>query len=227
MKLINGILRPGIVLEVLEGGCVKASAPGLFSSQDKDLIPPIMPFWEIIGGHSNAFSTPIKGDEIWLLNMSDNPLQLYWFRKDKHLDANKDIFEEGGTENVEILCNRESGIGYATLYFSDGSGWVLRNDDSRLQIFPDGHIELGMNWPNRTITIDSKAIHLGSGNQEHPACYGDETAKILLKVCGLLQAIGKVAKTNPHTMALAPLFDQAKSIQEDIPGIKSTHVKID
>lgn len=227
MKLINGTLRPGSVLEVLENGKIKASAPGLFSSQDKDLVPPIMPFWEIIGGHANAFSTPTEGDEVWILNMTDNPLQLYWFRKDDHIDANKKIFAEGGTENVEIICNRESGVGYATLYFSDGSGWVLRNDDSHLQIYPDGHIELGMNWPHRTIKIDPKAIHLGSGNNEHPACYGDETAAILLKICGLLQALGKVAKMIPYTAALAPLFSMAKSIQEDIPGIKSSHVKID
>ena len=102
-----------------------------------------------------------------LQHLTDNPLQLYWFRKDPHIDANKEIFEEGGIENVEIFCNRESGLGYATLYFSDGSGWILRNDDSRLQIFPDGHIELGMNWPHRTIKIDSNAISLGDG--EHPA----------------------------------------------------------
>lgn len=227
MKLLNGTLRPGIILEVLENGKIKASAPGLFMAEDKDLNPPIMPFWELIGGHANTFSTPTKNEEIWILNLDDNPLQLYWFRKDHHIDANKEIFEEGGTENVEILCNRESGVGYATLYFSDGSGWMLRNDDSRLQIFPDGHIELGMKWPHRIIKIDPKAIHLGAGKTEHPACYGDETATILLKICGLLQALGKVAKTNPYTMALGPLFEQAKKIQEDIPGIKSPHVKLD
>lgn len=225
MRLGSGTLRPGVILEVLENGKIKASAPGLFSSADVALIPPIMPFWELIGGHANTFSTPIVGDEVWVLNMSDNPLQLYWFRKDPHIDHNKEIFEEAGTENVEILCNRESKLGYATLYFADGTGWILRNDDSRLQIYPDGHIELGMNWPHRTIRIDSKSISLGDG--EHPACFGDETANILLKICGLLQALGKAASTSPYTMALAPLFNQAKNIQEDIPGIKSSHVKLD
>lgn len=225
MRLINAIMRPGEVLEVLENGQIKASAPGLFMEEDKDLNPPVLPFWELVGSHCNAFSTPKVGDEIWVLNLSDNPLQLYWFRKDPHIEHNAHIFEEGGTENVEILCNRESGVGYATLYFSDGSGWMLRNDDSRLQIFPDGHIELGMNWPHRTVTIDTEAIKLGDG--AHPACYGDETASILLKLCGLLQALGKASQISPYTAALAPLFNQAKSIQEDIPGIKSSHVKID
>lgn len=225
MKLVNGILRPGEILEVLEHGKIKASAPGLFTQQDKDLNPPIMPFWELMGSHHNSYSTPIVGDEVWILNLTDNPLQLYWFRKDNHITNNKEIFDETGTANVEILCNIESGIGYASLFFSDGTGWMLRNDDSRLQIFPDGHIELGMNWPHRTITIDSDAIKLGDG--AHQACYGDEVADILLRICGLLQNAAIAAGTSPFTMPLVPIFNLAKTIQEDIPGIKSPHVKID
>ena len=61
----------------------------------------------------------------------------------------------------------------------------------------------------------------------HSACYGDETQNILMEICGLLQALGQVAKMNPYTSTLAPLFDRAKSIQDNIPGISSSHVKID
>ena len=225
MKLVNGILRPGEILEVLEDGKIKASAPGLFVEDDLQLLPPIMPFWELISSHANSYSTPIVGDEVWVLNLTDNPLQLYWFRKDNHVKANKELFNETGTANVEILCNREAGVGYASLFFSDGTGWMLRNDDSRLQIFPDGHIELGMNWPHRTITIDPEAIKLGNG--EHPAAYGDEVADILLKICGLLQNAAVAASSTPFTAALVPIFQCATTIQQSIPGIKSTHVKID
>ena len=56
MKLINGIIRPGEILEVLENGKIKASAPGLFSEEDLENLPPIMPFWELIGSHANTFS---------------------------------------------------------------------------------------------------------------------------------------------------------------------------
>ena len=225
MRLVNGILRPGEILEVLENGKIKASAPGLFAEEDKDLNPTIMPFWEIMGSHSNTFSTPKAGDEVWILNLTDNPLQLYWFRKDDHATANAELFSEAGTANVEILCNREAGCGYASLYFSDGMGWMLKNDGSRLQIFPDGHIELGMDWPHRTITIDPDAIKLGDG--AHPACYGDETSKILMKICSLFQVLGTAAKSTPYTMALAPIFDMGAQIQNDIPGIKSSHILID
>lgn len=227
MKLINGILRPGQILEVLENGKIKASSPGLFSSQDQNNLPPIIPFFELNGSHANSFSTPQVGDEVWILNMSDNPLQLYWFRKDDHITNNSKIFEEGGSENVEIICNRESGMSWATLYFSDGSGWVLRNDDSKLQIYPDGHIELGMNWPNRTINIDSKAIHLGNSEKEHPAAYGDEVADILIDLCGMMEMAGMLAKVNPYTTHLSAAFNKAKSIKDKIASIMSPHVKID
>lgn len=227
MKLLDGILRPGVVLEVLGNGKIKATAPGLFTFEDKDNNPPIMPFWELIGGPCNSFSTPSIGDEVWILNVVNNPLQLYWFRKDQHIDNNKEIFEETGTSNVEILCNRESGMGYASIYFSDGTGWVIKNDDSRFQIFPDGHIEFGMNWPHRTININTDAIHLGSGDDEHPACYGDETANILLKICGMLRALQIAAQSTPYTMSLVPVLSMVESIQNDIPKIKSSHVKID
>lgn len=40
MKFANAILRPGIVEDVLANGMIKASAPGLFSAQDLDKLPP-------------------------------------------------------------------------------------------------------------------------------------------------------------------------------------------
>lgn len=227
MRLINGTLRPGKVLEVLENGKIKAQAPGLFSKEDPSTLPPVMPFFEITNGHANSFSTPRVGDEIWILNMSDNPLQLYWFRKDDHTTNNTEIFAETGVENVEIICNRESGMGWATLYFSDGTGWVLRNDDSKLQIFSDGHIELGMNWPNRNIKIDTSGIHLGGSDKEHPAAYGDEVSKLLIKICGVLEAAGMLASVNPYTSHLASVFNKAATFKDEISGIISDHVKID
>jgi hypothetical protein len=225
MKLSKAILRPGTILSVLENGQITASAPGLFSSEDADLLPPIMPWWELCGTHTNVYSEPVEGDEVWVLNVTDNPLQLYWFRKDDSLEHNQSLIQEG---NCEILCNRESGLGYATIYFSDGSGWVIRNDESKLQIYPDGHIEMGMNWPHRTIKIDPDAIHVGSGEKEHPACFGDITSDIFTELYGMLTTAAEAAKTTPYTMAIGSIFETtAEKIKSMIPEIISTHVKID
>lgn len=140
MKLINGILRPGTVVEVGEFGVVKVEAQGLFSKEeDPSKLPPVYPFVDIIGNHSNTFSTPIVGDNVWVLNLTDNPLQLYWFRRDS-IKTNNPIFQEAGTENVEIICNRNASNGWASLFFSDGTGWIIRNDSSFIQIDKNGNI---------------------------------------------------------------------------------------
>ena len=238
MTLANAILRPGIVLAVLENGKITASAPGLFHREDIDLLPPIMPFCELCGSHSNSYSEPTVGDEVWVLNLMDNPLQLYWFRKDYHIEGNSNIFEDlgdGGT-NVEVLCNRESGMGYASIYFAEGSGWVIKNDESRLQIRKDGSIELGMNWPNRTIAIDSQAVHLGTKlknsdgdgyDTSHYACYGDVTADLLIDLIGMLKTVASVAKTNPYTMQVGIVLEQGLApIENSVDNIISPHVKL-
>lgn len=223
MKLSNAILRPGTVIEVLENGAIKASAPGLFSSQDKEYLPPIYPFFI---NHSNSYSQPQEYDDVWILNMVDNPQQLYWFKRDNYTENNSDLLTE---ENVEILCNRESGLGWATLYFSDGSGWVIKNDDSKIQIRADGSIIMGMNWPHRTIDINSKCISIGSENESaHPAAYGDIVEILFEDILGLFKHISTVSMANPYTMAIGQaIISKLQGIQNNIPKLTSSHVKID
>ena len=123
MKLSSATIRPGKVLEVLDNkGTIKASAPGLFTSQDKDKLPPIMHApW---GAHPNSFTTPDEGKEVWIINFTDNKRQLYWFRKDPFDKNNSDNNNIQDEQNVEVLCSRKSGMGWATIYFSDDSGWM-------------------------------------------------------------------------------------------------------
>lgn len=225
MKLINGILRPGIVLEYLGEGKIKASAPGLFTEEDKDKLPPIMPFFEIFGQHTNSFSEPHLNEEVWILNLLDNPLQLYWFRKDNHLENNKEIPWEGDQTNVEVICNRESGLGWATLCFSDGTGWLLKNDESKLQIHKDGSIDLGIGIKNRNIRIDTNCVSVGSDS--HPAVYGDELESFLMDLCDLLQNVQSSAINNPYTSVIGTsIATTLPNLKARIPNIKSQHVKI-
>jgi hypothetical protein len=238
MRLSQGTLRPGRILEVLENGKIKASAPGLFMEEDKDNNPPIYPFFEITSAHANAYSTPTVGDEIWLLNQSDNPEQLYWFRKDKHIENNAAIFEEGGEANVEILCNR----GLATLYFSDGSGWILRRDQSVLHLLPDGsiqlkfndsmlhicsdgHVELGMmGGVSSKIVINNGSIQIGA-SAPRPACYGDATSAQLDLIKTILLNAQEAAGSSTYTSNMAPAFAPAASLTPKL--VESTKVKID
>ena len=225
MKLINATIRPGKILEVLDNkGTIKASAPGLFTSQDKDLLPPISHVpW---GSHSNSYTTPTKGKEVWIISFTDNKRQLYWMIKDpfdeNNLD-NKDIQKE---RNVEILCSKRSGLGWATIYFSDDSGWIVKNDDSKIQINSSGEITLSMIDAHRTIDINSDGISIGSkGTSAHPATYADKVEDILSSISQQFDLIKKAAESNPYTSAIGSVIDT--SWNKKIPDIESTHVTID
>lgn len=225
MKLNKGTIRPGTVLEVLENGMIKAIAPGLFAyTDDTSKMPPIMPWF--IGNNANAFSQPKQYDDVWIMNFSDNPRQLYWFRKD-NICENKNI--PMLEENVEVLCNREVGGEWCTIYFSDGSGWVIGKGESIIKIRPDGSILLTNNMPNRCIDINGKNISIGSeGESSHYAAYGDSVEDVIRSLCTLLNEIGLAALSNPHTAMIGTkLFAKLPSIISKIPNISSQHVTID
>lgn len=226
MKLSKGTIRPGTVLEVFDDGTIKASAPGLFSFiDDPNKMPPIMPWF--IGNNSNSFSKLKQYDEVWIMNFSDNPRQLYWFRKDNVKDnsENLPIHEE----NIEIICNREVGGEWCSIYFSDGSGWVISKGESIIKIRPDGSILLSNGMPNRCIDINGKNISIGSENEsKHPAAYGDKTEQVLMDLCILLNGIGMKAMANPHTMAIGlDLMAKLPGITKKVSDIASEHVTID
>ena len=225
MKLSKATIRPGMVLEVFDDGSIKASAPGLFSIIDNpENMPPILPWF--VGSNCNAYSKPNKCDEVWIMNFSDNPRQLYWFRKDR-VDNNENIPMH--EQNVEVLCNRECKGEWITLYFSDGSGWIISKGESCIKIKPNGSIILDNGMPNRCIDINNKNISIGSeGTSDHPAAYGDEIEKLLRSLCILLFNVGIKGMSNPYTIPLSvELFSKLPAIIKKIPNVSSQHVTID
>lgn len=223
MKLINAVLRPAIVLEHLGNGLIKAEVPGLFSEQDLDKLPPIMPFF---GNHSNTYSEPKQYDEIWVLNCEDNPMQLFWFRKDDHTKINQEL--EQGT-NVEILCNREVNNGLATIYFSDGTGWLFRNGNSFININADGSILLNPNLLNRTIHLCPNSISLGKENgSTHPAAYGDSIQDCLEDIASCLEIVQQASSMNPYTIPISAAIGATPSkLKTKIATIVSPNVSLE
>lgn len=225
MKLQKGTIRPGLVLEVLENGCIKASAPGLFSFEDDpEKMPKITP-WQI-GCNCGSFSQPKQYDEVWIMNFSDNPRQLYWFRKDDTMvHENIPIAEE----NVEIICNRDVGGDWATIYFSDGSGWVISKGESKINIKTDGSILLTNGMPNRSIHITGESISIGSENKSaSPAAKGDKTEEAIMAICSLLSSVAIKALTNPYTAIIgSEIMAKLPNATGKIPEISSNNVTID
>lgn len=228
MKLINGELRPGIVLEVLSSeGKIKASVPGLFSAEDVEALPPIYPF--CVGG-SNTYSTPNEGDEVWVLFFADNKQQLFWFRKDNYaLNNGKLAGDIQQKQNVEVLSNRESGTGVATIYFSDGTGWIIRNQEVAIQLDNDGNITLTNGQPHGTIEISDDGISLGTkGGSAHPACHGDKVAELFDKLIACLSCLAETAKGNPYTSPLGfALEEELVKFENDPDYINSDVVTLD
>lgn len=223
MKLINCILRPGRVLSINEDGSITADVPGLFSSIDKDKLPPIYPF---LNNNSGNYSKPSVFDEVWILNNKDNPLQLYWFRKNT-LEIPTDINIED--ETVEIICNKEIGPNnWANIYFSNGTGWILGCNGSSIQIDSNGNIKFKTDTPHRSISISPTSISLGSDQSNHPLVYGDILKDLLLDICSMLEVTAMVGQSNPYTLPMAQMINQNISkIKTKISEITSPHVMID
>ena len=226
MKLSKGTIRPGTVMQVLENGVIKASAPGLFSfNDDPEKLPPITPWFA--GSNSNEFSKVREYDDVWIMNFADNPRQLYWFRKDR-VENNTNI-QINEFENVEILCNRDVKGDWVTIHFTDGSGWVIGKGDSIVQIRPDGSILMDTSVPNRAIDINVDNISIGSvGTSAHPAAYGDETEAALMALLAILGKVQMVALMNPYTMAIGTVLQTSlQQFSNKISNISSNNVTID
>ena len=233
MKLLKGVIRPGTVREVLQYGIIKASAPGLFSYEDDmENLPPIMP-WQI-GSNCNSFSQPKIYDEVWIINFADNPRQLYWFRKDS-VENNENLLEENDNnivplteENVEVVCNRNVAGEWATIYFSDGSGWVISKGEQILNLASDGSIKISTGMPNRSIIINNEGILIGGETNTHPIAKADKVEDVLYAICSLIGKIGKDALLNPYTTAIGTsIMSNLPKITEKIPNISSAHVFVD
>ena len=225
MKLVNAIIRPAKVIEVLDKiGNIKVSSPGMFCEEDKDYLPPIYPFFI---GNRCKFSMVDIDDEVWLLSFLDNPLQLYYFRKDSLKEEFEDIITDD-TKDLEVLASRNSGEGKARIYFQEKDGWIIQNQDSIIQILND---QILLKTPNdhRTIDINSNGISIGSeGKSAEPAVLGNKLEQTLNSLNNLLDALNNACQISPYTMHLKPIFESLlPAFSESIPNIKSNNVTLD
>lgn len=223
MRFENATMRPGTVLQVVDNyGTIKVEAPGLFTREDPDKLPEVTPL--LLFG-VNSFSTPVKGEEVWVMNFSDNDQQLYWFRKDS-LDNDKELLadEEG---KIDIVIHRDTNKGWGTLYFSDGSGWVMSRDNSKINIDSKGDIYISHPNPNRTISISPQGISLGKkGISSHTAAFADELIPILNAVTDQFETLKTALNENPYTAAAAAAIDTS-DWKNDIDKIESVNVTLE
>ena len=225
MELKHCILRPGTVREVLPNGCIRADAPGLFAyDDDTSKLPPIHPF--MFGCSTNQFSSVEMYEHVWILNSEDNPEQLCWFKMQKTEQENAELF---GLQNVEVLCNRESGFDRAQLYFSDGTGWIIGLGETRIILDPDNTITLTTGDDAMTLDISPSGISLGKrGESSHPAALGDEVTNTFREIYSTLTAAAAAALPNSATAAIGTALTKGLiKIADAMSKIESTHVTLE
>ena len=227
MKLSQAHIRPGRVLKLEdENGVIKGSCCGLFTDQDDpEKLPPIYQF--PLGG-ANNFSSMHVDDEIWVLFFDDNPMELFYIRKDIIPETLKDILSKK-YEEVEVLASREMPAGMVQIYFTDGEGWIIRNVDSVIQLRKDGSILLDTGSAHRKIDICSNSISLGSeSSSAHTGAYGDAVVNTFNILDNILTGIATAAKTSPYTVGIGSAIDALKEMYSDSIGkIESPHVTLD
>ena len=238
MKLIHATIRPGKVLEIIEdgAGAIKVSAPGLFTDADgTEVLPPVYP-WPF-GRHANSYSCPKVDEEVWVLAFSDNALQLHWVRKDDFPENLKDLPLTDEGQNLEVIVNREfEDSKWATLYFSNGDGWMMKKgEDGLINIREDGSVllQFGEDGDKRIIDICKDSISLGKKGEgeKHAMLYEEWRDKWAKEIINQLKTtLMSAASANPYTANLAPAFQavattlEANAITTD--PIKSNHVSI-
>ena len=228
MKLNEGKIRPGRVLSVVdEKGTIKAAVPGLFSDQDEpEKLPPIYPFFI---GNKNMFTKVNEDDDVWVMFFDNNPYELFYFRKDNIQENLSEILNKD-YKNIEVLTSLENDSGYVQLFYSDGTGWILRKEDSNIQIDKDGRIILDYNnTEHRQISIDDNSISLGTvGGSAEPAVLGDKLTDTLNKLYLTLSAIEYSASISPFTTLIGTAMKMPLTqYKESIEKITSQHVTLD
>lgn len=206
MKLINGEIRPGYVLEVLdEYGTIKGSCLGVFSDEeDPELLPPIQQ-WPTQSG--TCFNQPKVNDPIWVLFFTDNPQELFYFPQANIHNASSHILSKK-PKDAQILASRDSDIGKAQLYYTTDDGWLMNKDETRVQIDKDNNIELAKDdLEERSIKIDDDGVFLGDKDNSQPAVLGDDLQDCLTSIYNTLQALSESLKSSPYTEPAAASLD--------------------
>lgn len=227
MVLSQGHIRPGRVLQVVDNqGIIKASCCGLFSDQDDpEKLPPI---YQFSFGGANNFYIPHEDEEVWVLFFDDNPLELFYIRKE-NVSENLNEILKTKHEECEVLMSKELTAGFIQLYFTDGDGWIIRNFDSVIQMRADGSILLDAGSAHRKIDINEDSISIGSiGNSAHTAAYGDEIVTAFNKVVSILNTMVTTCTKLPEIAILGTNIKAGiPALEAQIEKIESQHVTLD
>ena len=225
MKLSDCEMRPGKVLAVCNNyGTIKASCCGLFSEEDDiNLLPPVYPWFKF---SNTAFCEPQIGDLIWIIYNTTNPLELFYVFQADAVENNSGILDYG--HDACCILHKDNEYN-AALQWNNSEGWKANQDDSKIQIGPNGDILLSQSDGDHRIDINESGIHLCTDAiNQNPAVLGNELKSALQTLVQGMQSVATACKAKSETMAVGVAIDAAMvAFNAKLSTILSKNVTLD
>lgn len=221
MKLSNCEMRPGKVIAVCNNyGTIKAVCCGLFSEDNIDNLPPIYPLLKISNSY---YCEPQIGDLIWVIFDTTNPLELFYIFQGDTFSNNGDILSRSIDSGSILYRDTNSD---SSLQWNDQEGWLMDQQDSRVQIDPNGDINISKE--DKEININDNGIQITTGHNSSPAVLGNELKIALQDLIEGLQNVSSVAKSHSITTGIGIALDAAiLSFNSKLSNILSRNITID
>lgn len=164
MKLIDYRLYPTVVVDADDTekvSKIRCHVPGLFDPEaPTEALPWIHPF--NMSGYQ-SFNKMRPNMHVWVIQNTINPSELWYIPMPDYIDVSDELIKEHFDDDLQILLSRKTLEGAGQIYYNDKEGIVLRVNDTRLQISPDGKIIIGNG--NHMLNLLGDSASIGSTSE--------------------------------------------------------------
>ena len=234
MELDKVEIIPGVITDVDDPeklGRIKCAAVGLFDERtmDKDVLPWCMP---ISMGRYQMFSAPEVGRKVWIIDNKDNENEFWYFPMFDYIDITENLVKEKYDNDLDLLVSRKTSSGNAQLYYTSTDGFVIKYDEWKISLGPEGNISI--HGQNGDIDIKGGHVYLGrnaeSGGFE-PAVKAKQLQNVFQQFQNIFSELQQAAAAGPwDNTTLAPYFqklaNECAKVSSSSQGICSKNVSI-
>ena len=225
MDLSDYEFLPGTVISVDDPekrGRIKAAVPTWFDTtvMQEEALPWIVPSG--MGGYQR-FSKLELGSKVFVFHRKKSNKE-YWYSPMFELDdKTQEIVND--YDSPEVLLSRSTGNSGVYIYYNTKDGIIIKNGDLQIQLSNNKEIHITDN--ESSIDISGGMINIGKGDNYQSNLMGEDVKKLLVKLGGDLQNIGKKLAPNPYVSNISPDFIKCGTdVQNACNNILSDTIKI-
>lgn len=216
MNLADFDLIPSVIISDVDDehlGRVKCTVPGYLNGDTMSVkrMPWVYPF--AMAGYQH-FSRPIKGQKVWVLKNIRTENQ-YWYipmfefneMTEGYINEDENTYK---SDHPEVVFSRKSGGYEGIMIYDDNNGIRQIVNGNRIQIHPNGDIEVESD--GTVVKIHDHKVYIGSddGSGYEPAIKGKQLSNLFSKLNEAFTLLHEAASKNPYTGALEPGFMKCK-----------------